>query len=554
AEPEAAPPQPTLAAAASAPAPAPAPVRVQLSEARPTSPPAPATPERAVVQSLPLASTSTPQPTPPARPSTAADLPPALRVATQVPLPSAEPSRTPAEREATRAEPTLALAPAAAPAPSPAPARVRISETAPATTATSLPTQERPLLESRPLAPAAAPEPDRPALPLSQPQLPAALATDLRLPTAEAPLEAPVPPKEDYAQRAPEVRQQILEERGGDPRTEEAVKRALAWLARHQHSSGRWDGNGFDRGCGDCNGAATVECDAALTALAVLCFLGADHTPAKDGPYREHVTKAIDWLLRRQSESGDFRNGESLYSHAMVTIALAEAAGMTGDPRLTEPLERAVRFIEQARSPEGGWRYEPGQYGDTSVLGWQLMAMVGARRAGVTVSDGALAACTEWLDAVSTRRAGVYSYQPSSAPTASMTAEALFCRQLLGEPRESPRTAASLEFLKAHPPKWTRRSTTYYWYYATLALFQHGGEEWDDWNEAVKKELLENQETEGGQAGSWDPLDRWTQTGGRVYQTAICTLTLEVYYRYLPMYGRPHRAAGKADGPERAPE
>jgi hypothetical protein len=347
-----------------------------------------------------------------------------------------------------------------------------------------------------------------------------------------------VPPSNPYAQRAPELRERILEQRGGDPQTEEAVQRALAWLAAHQSDDGRWSSRDFDDACGECGGKASVGADAAVTGLAVLCFLGADHTPAKDGPYRDTVSRAIGWLLAQQADNGDLRHGESMYTHAIVTIALAETAGMTKDKdsRLSAPLARALRFIDRARSRQGGWRYEPGQAGDTSVLGWQVMAMISARRAGITVSPDSLEAATSFLDSMSAGAPGIYAYQADRPPTPSMTAEGLFCRQLLGDPRDSPRTAESLSVLARNPPKWGKSSTTYYWYYATLALFQHGGSEWDTWNAVVKRELLAHQRTGGKAAGSWDPADRWSTTGGRIYQTAICTLSLEVYYRYLPMY------------------
>jgi len=42
------------------------------------------------------------------------------------------------------------------------------------------------------------------------------------------------------------------------------------------------------------------------------------------------------------------------------------------------------------------------------------------------------------------------------------------------------------------------------------------------------------QRRDGAFDGSWDPQDRWSRLGGRVYQTAVCTLSLEVYYRYRP--------------------
>ena len=112
----------------------------------------------------------------------------------------------------------------------------------------------------------------------------------------------------------------------------------------------------------------------------------------------------------------------------------------------------------------------------------------------------------------------------------------MFVQQLLGAERYERRMGASARFLVRHLPSWDTDTNTYFWYYATLALFQHQGEEWDRWNEAVKHELVVNQIGSGKAAGSWDPRGRWSQVAGRVYQTAICTLTLEVYYRYLPTF------------------
>jgi hypothetical protein len=76
----------------------------------------------------------------------------------------------------------------------------------------------------------------------------------------------------------------------------------------------------------------------------------------------------------------------------------------------------------------------------------------------------------------------------------------------------------------------------YYWFYASYALYQYDGPSgpmWKSWNEKMKKALLENQKTgkDGCLEGSWDTLDRWSDEAGRVYATAINTLTLEVYYR-----------------------
>jgi len=102
--------------------------------------------------------------------------------------------------------------------------------------------------------------------------------------------------------------------------------------------------------------------------------------------------------------------------------------------------------------------------------------------------------------------------------------------------------------LKTSPPKWqdtNGRRDFYYLYYGTLAMFQMGGDRWTKWNEALKPVLVNNQ-CKGGpmdgtvndKDGSWDPYGGSGKSGGRVFQTAVGALTLEVYYRYLPIYGK----------------
>lgn len=358
------------------------------------------------------------------------------------------------------------------------------------------------------------------------------LPTGLALPTER---EMPTPA---YAHRVPEVREGILERMGGSDETERAVSSALEWLAKHQSSDGRWDGTQFDETCGACDGATEFDVDVALTGLSLLCFLGADHTQIKDGPYRRHVQKAIDWLVARQGPDGDLRQGESMYSQGIAAIALSEAYGMTKDARLTEPVARAANFIVQARNRRhGGWRYEPGQAGDTSVLGWQIMALTSAKRSGVEVPSQAFEAAADWMERVaSTGRPGLYAYQPRRKVTLAMSAEGMFVQQLLGARRSQANMQASAAYLVDNLPNWESDLNTYYWYYATLAMFQYQGTMWDSWNRALTRTLLDNQRDDGPVSGSWNPDGEWASVGGRIYQTALCTLMLEVYYRYLPIY------------------
>jgi hypothetical protein len=361
----------------------------------------------------------------------------------------------------------------------------------------------------------------------------AGVGDQLRLPTDIVPLVNP------YVARSEEKRMDVVKRMGGSEKTEQAVALALKWLAAHQSDDGRWAAREFDDKCRECNGQAKFDTDVAITGLALLCFLAADHTPVKSGPYREHVKRGLDWLCAQQKPDGDWRAGETMYSHGIASIAVSEAFGMTQDQRLLEHVRPAIEFIITARNQRaGGWRYEPGQMGDTSVLGWQIMALTSAKRAGLAIPEDVFETSRRWLDLVSTpANPGLYAYQPGQRFSPSMTAEAMYVQQLLGTARDEPRMLASAAYVDENPPRWRDEPNTYYWYYATLAMFQHQGEIWERWNQSVTEQLLENQKTSGAQAGSWDPIDNWAKIGGRVYQTALCTLSLEVYYRYLPMYG-----------------
>ena len=202
---------------------------------------------------------------------------------------------------------------------------------------------------------------------------------------------------------------------------------------------------------------------------------------------------------------------------------------MTRDPALADPARLAVQFVLQTAAKPRDRRAADE---DTSVLGWLVMTVESARRAGIAVPRDVFAAADRFLDSVETN--GRYAYARGAAPSPEMTAEALFVRQIVGHERSEPRMSASAEFVLATKPRWENGAPTYHWYYATLSLFQQQGQSWNAWNEALMPQLVGHQRTDGPAAGSWDPQDEWSRLGGRVYQTAICTLSLEVYYRYKP--------------------
>jgi hypothetical protein len=345
---------------------------------------------------------------------------------------------------------------------------------------------------------------------------------------------------EVYRERMNPNRSERAVARGGSKASEQAVERALEWLAAHQHLDGHWDADEFHTRCprgNVCNGPGHQNRDdCAVTGLVLLAFLGSGNTH-QSGDYVSEVAAGINWLLAQQKPDGDLRGTGRMYSQGIATLALSEALGMTGDERLREPVTRAVKFIVAAQHPtSGGWRYIPGQHGDTSIFGWQLLALKSAQLAGVNAPDATWQKARGWLALVgSGRYRGLAAYLPGEPPTPAMTAEALACRLFLGAAPTDPAAREAGDYLMNYLPSGDRK-TLYYWYYGTVASFQMGGTHWQRWNASLRDPLIAHQRREGHAAGSWDPAgDPWGEEGGRIYTTALATLCLEVYYRFLPL-------------------
>lgn len=381
-------------------------------------------------------------------------------------------------------------------------------------------------------------------------------------PDIDMPLERPdagIP--ETYRLRSLENRTDTARKYGGTEETERAVEKSLAWLAAHQHRDGYWDADRYGSGQGreadlaDLNIKdpgqkkirleSGVQADTGVTALSLLAFLAAGYTN-EEGQYAENVDRAIRWLIKQQQKDGYLGGNATyfagIYCHGMVTYALAEALGMQSDPNANRDLRKAVEggiayTLRVQLSGDGGWRYsEQAREGDMSIFGWQLMALKSADIAGITMTPESRQNLVDFLRRRSLgENGGLSSYRPGEPPTVVMTAEALFCKQILGIRRDNPQSAEAVAFLLQKQPKISEWNL-YYWYYGTLAMYQYGGAEWDQWNREMQHALVSTQESRGSNEGSWDPVGPWGPYGGRVYSTALATLCLEVYYRFLPLY------------------
>jgi hypothetical protein len=342
--------------------------------------------------------------------------------------------------------------------------------------------------------------------------------------------------------RDPRVRVELVKAEGGTTLTEAAVSRGLRWLAKNQHPDGRWK---LEKLPYASSGQGLLRSDSAATSLALLPFLGAGQTH-QVGPYKDTVSAGLRWLIQQQASDGDLRHvseGTSgMYAHGQGAIVLCEAYAMTHDETLRAPAQKALDFIVAAQHPGGGWRYRPGEAGDTSVLGWQLMALQSGRAAGLNVPPEAFENASHFLDSVASFDNARYAYQRGRAPTEIMTAEALLCRIYLGWRKDEPGLQQGINWLvtdylpTADGVRSRRDVNIYYWYYATQAIHHYGGPQWTRWNEQMRDILVELQDDNGRNAGSWAPVGPHTLPGGRLYMTSLAVCTLEVYYRHLPVF------------------
>ena len=335
---------------------------------------------------------------------------------------------------------------------------------------------------------------------------------------------------------------------GGTQAGEDAVLRALRWLKTHQDDDGAW-------------AKADKTHPTAMAGLALLAFLahGETTTSQEFGPT---VEKALKYLLSTQKPNGLFGDGGNAYGHGIDAYALSEAYAMTKIVSLKDATEKGIQLTIDGQQGPGGYDYGYAKKDrfDLSVSGWQFQAMKAAKMAGVANPglDAAIAKGINFLEKNAFANAGensgfVYAGKPGIPPNGgaslSMTGAGTLCLQLLGR-GNSPCVTAGIQFLERVQPQWPSgkdkdgksiKAPVYTWYYVTQAKFQKGGKVWDAWNRAFSRELTANQQSDGHwEGGDW---------GGDVYTTCLCTLMLEVYYRYLPSY---HKQEDKSDAPEKA--
>jgi hypothetical protein len=342
--------------------------------------------------------------------------------------------------------------------------------------------------------------------------------------------------------RGAKARGQMIAKYGGNAGSEAAVAAALKWLAVHQLQDGGWN---FDHrvspACaGKCDHQGSLpQARNAATAMALLPFLGAGQTH-KEGTYKATVAGGLAYLVRNMKPKAGGagaldESGGSMYSHGLASITICEAYAMTHDKMLMVPAQASINYIVYAQDPiGGGWRYQPRQPGDTSVVGWQLMALKSGHMAYLNVPPNTIRGTIKFLDTVQADGGSAYGYTSPGKGSAT-TAIGLLCRMYLGWKHDNPALERGVKSMSASGPS---KNNMYFNYYATQVMRHYEGDVWEKWNTAMRDWLVNSQSKTGHTTGSWFIADGHGEKGGRIYSTSMATMILEVYYRHMPIYAK----------------
>ncbi len=248
--------------------------------------------------------------------------------------------------------------------------------------------------------------------------------------------------------------------------------------------------------------------DVELTGWSLLSFLGAGYSPlAKDVVDGRHLGAAVEAglqaLLDRQEASGAFGAPASA-AHAVATLALSEAYGLTCRKGYREPAQKAIDLL-------GAHLAE-----DPRPLAWQVMALKSAELGDLCFPR---AAYEESLKRMARLRAA----QPGSAfVRAASVMSSIFILK-------SKKDLDVSGLMDVDPSKVELDAA----YLTSLAAFQvdgPGGASYKRYRQAEKAWLLPLQAREPGccERGSWPS----TGTRSRLQAACHAALMNEVYYAY----------------------
>jgi len=309
-----------------------------------------------------------------------------------------------------------------------------------------------------------------------------------------------------------------------------AIERGLKWLSNNQANDGSWRNSG---GYG--------SYPAAMTGLAGMAFIASGSTPTR-GRYWREVRQSTKFLLKHADPSTGVvsvpaEEGRSMYGHGFATLYLASVYGMEEglreQQRLKRVLDKAVSLIASAQSSAGGWIYTPDSNSDEgSVTVTQIQALRACRMAGIVCNKKTIDKAVDYIKRCQNGDGSIrYSLRSGGDGRPAITAAGVAVLYNAGVYDDQPFVDKAVQYCKKHI-KVSVNSTGHHYYahlYWAQALYQRGGEDWDEYYKQACKYLLKQQRKDGS----------WQGDGvGTVYGTAIALTILQLPYAYAPIYQR----------------
>ncbi len=307
-----------------------------------------------------------------------------------------------------------------------------------------------------------------------------------------------------------------LQTRPADP-----AQQAAAWLCQTQEADGSWSSAKWG---GD------KHFEVALTGLSLMTLLDGTATGSKPAS-----DKAIAYLIRRQQPDGRFGDlfSGAPYNQGIATLALAKAYETGKSETVRAALDRAVSAILACQYADGGWGYrnEARPASNLSITLWQIEALRLASVQGWPQVKPQVERGLRWMVGVAADD-GSFGYQKSGDTPggASQTLTAMGAMSLLDpvhaglvSPVRRLAIKAQMQRLAATPGP---NMDYYRRYFLAAALRKMDEAPAHKGLAALRHDLMAQQVTKGSEAGSWKADDRWGSSGGRIYATAMASLSL----------------------------
>ncbi len=292
------------------------------------------------------------------------------------------------------------------------------------------------------------------------------------------------------------------------PKVETAIAKAQQWLVAKQNKNGSWEQN---------NG---------VNAMAAIALMVNGHTPGK-GEHGTAVAKAIDFIISGQEKNGFLALGRKgpMYQHALATLALSEAYGMTQNPKIREALIKAVELIVYCQHSEGGWRYHPKPMkGDLSATVMQVMALRASAEAGIYVPQETIDHAVRFIKGCWQEKQQGFSYMRGGGKkNFNRLGAGVVCLQSVGL-HKTPMIPAAIKELQKMGIK---KKGSHYWYghyYASIAFYHYGGPPWKNYYPKICNKILRE----------WGKSSHYKS----ILDTSWAILVMGVPYRYSPIYHR----------------